>query len=361
MFIEPGCLEWWDTKEPEIQESTDVLVRPLAVARCDLDAALLAGEAPFRGKILHYLRNHLPEAVGQNGLFRRAPFNGPFAFGHEGVAEVVTIGHDVADIRVGDRVIVPFQISCGMCRNCLRGITNACLAVPPRSMYGFGTLGGPWGGFLSDLVRVPFADQMLVQLPDTLTPEMAASMSDNIPDAYRTVAPPLRANPGATVLVVGGGAHSVGLYAVGLAATLGASRIDYIDSDPSRCAIACGFGATVVASAPPKQAGRYAITVDASADPAGLHCAILSTESGGVCTSVGIYYQDAVTMPLLAMYGIGMSFVTGRANPRAHVCDCLEAARNGFNPQRVTTCTAPWQEAASALLDPGPKVVITRA
>ena len=93
--------------------------------------------------------------------------------------------------RPGDRVVVPFQISCGECARCRRGQTGDCESVPRLSMYGFGAFGGNWGGASSDVVRVPYADAMLVPLPDGLEPATVASASDNIPDAWRTVAPPL--------------------------------------------------------------------------------------------------------------------------------------------------------------------------
>ena len=87
------------------------------------------GEAPFRGALLHWLRNHLPDALGQQRLFRNAPFKGPYAFGHECVAEVLAIGDAVRGVRPGDRVLVPFQISCGACERCRRGLTASCSGV----------------------------------------------------------------------------------------------------------------------------------------------------------------------------------------------------------------------------------------
>lgn len=361
-FIEPWKLEWRDVAEPKMQANTDALVRPLAVARCDLDPVILFGQAPFKGRLLHFLRNHLPEFIGQNGIFRRAPFKGPYAFGHEGVAEVLDIGEGVKTVRPGARVIVPFQISCGCCEFCLRGLTNSCKAVPPRSMYGFGELGGKnWGGFLSDVVRVPFADHMLVPLPVGWSPAALASASDNIPDAYRTVAPHLRKDPGASVLVVGGGANSIGLYAAGIAVAMGASLVHYLDTDPARMRIAQELGTIPVQGPPPERMGPYRITVDASANPLGLSCALLSTEPGGVCTSVGIYFRPTTPLPLLAMYGTGVTFITGRVNASACLPEVLELIHAGrFHPEKVTTRTASWEEAPEALLDPAAKVIIVR-
>ncbi len=363
-FIAPGRAAWRDADEPRLQGPGEALVRPLAVARCDLDLAVLQGEAPFRGTALHWLRNHLPAAIGQRGLFRDAPFQGPYPMGHESIGAVVEVGAEVRGVRPGDLVIVPFQISCGACAPCGDGRSANCGTAPPRAMYGFGTLGGlQWGGALADLMRVPFADAMLVPLPVGADPVALASVGDNIADGWRTVAPYLAARPGAPVLVVGGKAQSVGLYAAGLAVALGAERVDFLDHDPVRLAAAARLGATPIEApyaAPRRQ--RYPITVDASAEPAGLERALLATEPGGTCTSVGIYYTERTPIPLRAMYGAGISFVTGRVHSRAVLPDLLAFLASGrFRPELVTSRVASWDDAPEALLDPSPKVVIARA
>src|SRR5262249_17095684 len=186
-FLESGKLEWRDVPEPALQGPGEALVRPLAVATCDLDAAMIRGQAP-------------------------AP--GPIALGHEFIAEVQTVGDQVTGFRPGHRVVGPFATSCGTCRFCQRGLTTNCATVSRGSMYGLGAAGGNWGGALSDLVRVPYADHMLVALPEGIEPEAVASAGDNIADAWRTVGPYLAQTPGAAVLIVGGGASgSLGLYA----------------------------------------------------------------------------------------------------------------------------------------------------
>ncbi len=361
VFEAPGKLAFREVPAPVLRGPGEALVRPLAVARCDLDAGVLHGEAPFRGKLLHFLRNHLPERVGQKGLFRDAPFKGPYAFGHECVAEVVEIGDAVTSVRVGDRVIVPFQISCGACARCQRGLTASCTGVPARSMYGFGALGGTeWGGVLAERVRVPFADAMLVHAPAGLSAEALASAGDNVSDGYRTVAGPLRAAPGADVLGVGGLASSVGLYAAGVAVALGAGKVDYLDHDPMRLEVAERLGARAVEGPYRKRRTAYAITVDASAHPEGLAAAMLSTEPGGTCTSVGIYYEERTPVPLLGAYGIGLTFVTGRACSRALLPEVLALMASGkLRPELVNTRVARWEEAREALLDRGPKVILT--
>lgn len=357
VFERPGDLRWRDVEAPELQGPAEALVRPLAVARCDLDAAILRGEAPFRGRALHWLRNRLPERIGQQRIFRNAPFRGPFAFGHECVAEVVAVGAAVTRVAVGDRVVVPFQISCGACAACRAGLTSSCDAVPPRSMYGFGDLGGrSWGGVLADRVRVPFADAMLVKVPDHVGSEVVASLGDNVVDGYRAVAGPLAQRPGAAVLVVGGLASSVGLYAVASAVALGAARVDYLDTDAARLEVAARLGAN-----PVKTARAYPITVDASAHPDGLAKAVLATAPGGTCTSVGIYYTARTPFPLLGAYGIGLTFVTGRVQSRAMLPEVLALVAAGkLCPELVTTRVADWEDAPRAFLDSGPKVVVVR-
>ena len=99
-------------------------------------------------------------------------------------------------------------------------------------MFGFPTaVGGEWGGALADLVRVPFAASMLVPVPAGVAPEAIASLSDNLPDAWRTVAPHLAEMPAADVLIVAGSGHSIALYSAAIAVALGAGKVDFIDTD----------------------------------------------------------------------------------------------------------------------------------
>jgi alcohol dehydrogenase len=361
-LVETGKLAWRESEAPRLRLPSEALVRPLAVARCDLDAGILRGEAPFRGRLLHWLRDHLPESIGQRRLFRNAPFKGPFAFGHEAVAEVVEVGDLVRTVKKGQRVIVPFQISCGACVRCARGLTGSCCGVPERSMYGLGALGGDaWGGLASDLVRVPFADAMLLPAPQGPSAAALASASDNLADGHRAVAGPLAARPRAPVLVFGGKAASVGLYAAGVAVALGAERVEYRDRDRTRLGIAERLGARAVESDYQPTYEKFPITVDASADEAGLSATLRSTEPGGTSTSVGIYYTETTPMPLLAMYGAGITFVTGRVHARNELPALLRLVAEGrFDPSLVSSRVAPWEDAPEAMLDEGPKVVITR-
>jgi alcohol dehydrogenase len=318
-------LQWREARDPVLESDAGALVRPIAVATCDLDALIVQGGSPF---------------------------SPPFALGHECVAEVVEVGDDVNSVLPGQRVSVPFQISCGTCDACLQGRSSNCSAVDFMATYGFGPAVERWGGFLADLVHVPFAQHMLVPLPDGLEPASVASASDNLSDGWRAVAPPLASEPGASVLVVGGaGPGSIGLYAAGLAVALGSESVLYVDADEGRRATATALGAQTLAETP-RRVGPYPITVDASSDPDGLALALRSTAPDGTCTSTSVYFTDPPGLPLLEMYTKGITFRTGRANAREAMPHVLELAAAGtVRPELVTTRTVAWADAPDALLE----------
>jgi threonine dehydrogenase-like Zn-dependent dehydrogenase len=329
------ALEWREAPEPQLSSDGAAIVRPLAVATCDLDALIIEGGSPFPP---------------------------PFAIGHECVAEVLDVGDGVSSLSPGAIVSVPFQISCGDCASCRRGRSANCSTVGFMSTYGFGPAVERWGGFLSDTVCVPYAEHMLVPVPPGLDPAAVASASDNISDAWRAVAPALVDEPGGSVLVVGGAAAgSIGLYAAALAVALGSESVLYVDPDAARRTIATAVGAQTLAELP-KRLGPFPITVDASADPDGLALALRSTTPDGVCTSTAIYFGEQPTLPLLEMYSKGITFKTGRANAREAMPHVLELAASGaLHPELVTTSVVAWANASDALLEGGwTKLVIER-
>lgn len=326
----PATLAWEEAPEPELEDDGQALVRPLAVATCDLDHPLIAGLTPF-------------------------PL--PVALGHECVAEVVEVGRAVRSVRPGDRVVVPFQISCGTCETCRRGLTSDCERVGFMSMFGFGALGGEWGGFLSDLVRVPFADAMLVGVPEGVDATAVASASDNLPDAWRLVAPWLAERPGAEVLVLGG-AGSIGLYAVDIARALGARRIVYADADPGRRDVAADLGADV-REAVPRDA--FPIVADFSGSADGLRAALRATAPGGHCTGAAPLFGPDVGLPMLELYTRGVHLHTSRCAARPAIPGLLDLVAAGrLRPERVTSAVVGWDDAPRALLEPRTKLVVER-
>jgi threonine dehydrogenase-like Zn-dependent dehydrogenase len=337
-FEEPGKYAWRDVPEPEISGPKQAIVRPVAVACCDLDVAVAEGL--------------LPMPPGH-------------AVGHEGLAEVVAVGEGVGDVRVGDRVVVPFQINCGNCVACRRGATGTCASLPLMAMYGMAPLAGlDGGGFMSDLVLVPYADAMLLPVPETTDPVAIASLSDNIPDGWRGVGKyraELESLEDAVRRVLVVGRRSIGLYAAALAAALGA-HVDYVDTDKNRLAAAEKLGASPHERAKPdKTWDPYPITVHTSADPALLAATLRSTWPDGVCTDTGIYYQGSVEMPLLSMYTRGVRFVTGRVNARAAIPEVLKILAAECDLSPAVDRVVDWEDAPAVWPAMTGKTVFTRA
>jgi threonine dehydrogenase-like Zn-dependent dehydrogenase len=323
-------LAWHETPEPRRQHEREAIVRPLAVATCDLDQPMIFGMTPF--------------AL-------------PIHLGHECVAEIV---EGPEGLTAGERVVVPFQISCGACGPCRRGQTGNCASVAPVSMYGFGALGGEWGGMFSDLALVPYAEAMLVPVPSGVEPAAVASGADNIPDAWRTVAPALAERPAADVLIVAGMGRSIALYAVEMALALGAASVTYLDTDPDRLRLAQRLGAKALEGKPERSLGTFPITVDGSGTPEGLVATLRLTEWGGRCTCIGQLTPEA-SLPLLELYTRGVHLHIGRVMARPLIPAILELVAAGrLHPQLVTSATASWDDAPQALLEPHTKLIVTR-
>jgi threonine dehydrogenase-like Zn-dependent dehydrogenase len=337
-FEEAGRYAWRDVPDPEITAPEQALVRPLIVACCDLDVAVSEGL--------------LPMPPGH-------------AVGHEGLAEVVAVGDAVTGAKVGDRVVVPFQINCGSCSECRRGVTGSCGSLPLMAMYGMAPIAGlDGGGFMSDLVLVPYADAMLIPVPDSVDAVSVASLSDNIPDGWRAVGPFAAELAGLDqsdrrVLVLG--RRSIGLYAAAFAVALGA-HVDYVDTDPQRLAAAEKLGAAAhERSKPAKEWGRYPVTVHTSADPALLAATLRATWPDGVCTDTGVYYQPTVEVPLLAMYTRGVRFVTGRVNARTAIPHVLELLAGGCDLSPAVDHVVSWEDAPAVWPAMTGKTIFTRS
>jgi len=330
---QPRFMEWREVPAPRLQGPLEALVRPIVVTLCDIDRPMVDGRFPIPGEI---------------------------ALGHELVAEVIEVGDAVCAVRPGDRVVVPFQISCGVCDRCTTGLTAHCRATPPRSQYGFGAVGGDHGGAFSDLLRVPFADGMLVRAPHGVPLEALACASDNLGDGYRAVAPELARRPGADVLVLGG-IGSVPLYAVAFARACGAGRVDYLDHDRDRLEVAQTLGARALEGPVPDRAGDYDLVVDGTLlDPKGLPCALRSLRPNGLCIGVTIYLTDP-HIPYFELYFKGARFETARVQARAVLPSVLELVQAGrVDPTLVNGAVLPWEAAPEAIAGDVRKPVFVR-
>ena len=329
-YVARRRVEWREAPEPRVEAPADAVVRPVAATTCDVDLAILLGRSPA------------------------AP---PFAIGHECVAEVVETGEDVTHVAPGDLVVVPWHIACGRCARCRAGLYAHCSSVQEMAMFG-APIGGSWGGVFSDLLRVPFADAMLVPLPAGLDPVAMASASDNWALAWRLTVPHLRKRPGAAVLIMSRG--SIGLFACDIAGAAGAGRRLYVDPDPGRRAIAAGFGAETAAATDPIHHG-FDLAVEATGRVADLGTACLSLVPEGFCESAGNHFRPG-TLPLFEMYLSGVTVRLGRDSARAHIPEALELAAGGrVNPRAVISDVLDWETLPAALPELLRKPVFVRS
>ena len=333
----PGRLEWREVAGPELSGGRDdALIRPLAVARCEIDPMLInAGPTAPDG----------------------------FAVGHEAVAEVIAVGPGVSSVAVGQLVFSSFQLCCGRCQACADGRTANCTQYPVLSDYGMQPLSGvEYGGMLSDLVHVPYADAMLVGVPAGLDVIRLASVADNVCDGYRAVAPHLAARPGADVLVVCHGAPSIAIYTAQAALAVGAGTVTFESDDTSILAVAESVGAIGVLTSFDRRRGRWPIVVDCGQQPVVLQHAIASTEPDGVLHSVSYYAAPReIGLALGKLYTWGIQFHIGRVNSAAVLPEVAELIGKGrLDPAIVTSDVIAWDHAADRYLYPALKLVVAR-
>lgn len=191
--------------EPRIEHPNDVVLRVTRTAICGSDLHLLHGLVP-------------DTRIG-------------CSFGHEFTGVVEEVGPSVASLTRGDRVVVPFNIACGTCFYCQRGLTASCDNSNPCSTIGGGAFGyshttGGYEGGQAERVRVPFADIGPMKIPDDMHEEDVLFLSDILPTGYQA-AEMGAIKPGETVVVFGCG--PVGLFAQKSAMLQGAGRVIAVD------------------------------------------------------------------------------------------------------------------------------------
>ena len=164
-------------------------------------------------------------------------------FGHENMGVIVEVGSAVKDRKVGDRVVMPFNVACGFCKNCLGGYTGFCTTVNPGfagGAYGYVSM-GPWVGGQAELMQVPFADFNCLPLPEGSDYEADfALLADIFPTGYHGTEL-AGVTPGERVAVFGAG--PVGLMAAYSAVLRGASTVFSVDHVQERLDKAAEIGA----------------------------------------------------------------------------------------------------------------------
>ncbi len=216
--------------DPSIEDPRDVIIKVTSCAICGSDLHLMDGTMPTMesGDVL----------------------------GHEFMGEVLEVGSPSHKLKRGDRIVVPFNINCGECRQCRMGNWASCqrsnrnaemaakvFGYPTAGLFGYSHLtGGYWGG-QAEYVRVPMADVGPMVVPDGMTDEQALFLTDILPTGWQA-AEYCDLKGGETVAIWGAG--PVGLFAIKSASVMGAERIIAIEGVPERQALARQAGATDV-------------------------------------------------------------------------------------------------------------------
>jgi glutathione-independent formaldehyde dehydrogenase len=236
-YIEPGKVEVQDIDFPELELMDGPGVHPDNVGRKTPHGAILRiVSTNICGSDQHMVRGRTTAPAG-------------LILGHEITGEVIETGPGVEFIKEGDLCSVPFNISCGRCRNCKEGETGVCLNTNPDrpgSAYGYVDMGG-WVGGQANYVMVPYADWNLLKFPDkdqAMEKILDLTMlSDIFPTGFHGVYT-AGVGPGSTVYVAGAG--PVGLAAAYSAHLLGAAAVIVGDRIPERLEQARSFGCETV-------------------------------------------------------------------------------------------------------------------
>ncbi len=342
--------------DPRIVDPTDLIIKVKASGICGSDLHLYDGYVPTmeKGDIL----------------------------GHEAFGEVVETGREVKRFRIGDRVAVPFNISCGACFFCQRELyslcdrsnPNAAMAAKiyeysPGGYFGYSHLFGGYAGGQAEFLRVPFADAIPVPIPEGVSDDDAVLLTDNFPTGYMA-AENCSIQEGDTVAVFGAG--SVGQFAVRSALLLGAGRVIVIDRLDYRLQRAAGDRVTLVNYERQKDVieevkamtdGRGpdacidAVGMEAHGNslmgiydavkqtlrletdrPTALRWAIQLCRKGGTVSIPGVYSGFIDKYPIGAFFNKGLTLRTGQTHVHKYLPRLLQFVRDGkVKPSEVVS------------------------
>jgi threonine dehydrogenase-like Zn-dependent dehydrogenase len=310
--------------------------------------------------------------------------------GHEFMGEVVEVGSNVNNLKIGDRVVVPSTIGCGHCHYCQHDQWSLCDNSNPNgfmeealfgnvtsAIYGYSHLFGGYAGAQAEYVRVPFADVGVVKVPKDLSDEQLLFISDAIPTGYMG-AELCDIQPGDTVAVWGCGA--VGQFAMISAYMLGAERVIAIDRFPERLQMAQKYAKAEVINYEEVDAGEALKEMtggrgpDCCIDAVGLEAHGMGVEGvydkakqavrletdrphvlrqmmvacrkGGTLSIMGVYSGFVDKLPFGAAFNKGLTFRMGQMHGQKYMKMLLERVLNGeLDPSFVVTHRLPLDEA----------------
>ncbi len=216
--------------DPKIEHPRDAIINVSSCAICGSD--------------LHLFHHFIPAMESGDVV------------GHEFMGEVMEVGNETRELKVGDRVVVPFTITCGECEQCRRGNFSLCersnrnkaladkvFGHAGAGLFGYSHLTGGYAGGQAEYVRVPFADTTHVKVPDSLSDEQVLFLGDIFPTGWQA-AVQCDIEPSDTVAIWGAG--PVGQFCVRSAVLLGAEQVVVIDNVPERLAMAEAGGAIAI-------------------------------------------------------------------------------------------------------------------
>ena len=344
-----------DRPFPEIEHPEDAIVRVLRTCICGSDLHLYNGLVP-------------DTRVGST-------------FGHEFIGEVVELGSSVQNLKIGDKVSVPFNIACGKCAFCKQAAYSLCHEANPQAtavggVFGYSHTAGGYNGGQAEYARVPYADVGPTIIPDWMDPDDAVLLTDVVPTGYQA-AEMGGIQKGDTVVVFGAG--PVGIMAAKCAWLFGAGRVIVIDEldyrlefvkEFARCEvynfrsledpvvfikkITDSLGADVCIDAVGADAagnawntllGRKLLLQGGSTTA--LHWAINAVKKGGIVSIVGVYGPIDALVPIGNVLNKGITIRASQASVKRLMPKMIEHIKSGvLDPKQMITHRIPLEEVA---------------
>jgi len=355
-----------EVPDPKIINSRDAIIKITSTAICGSDLHLFNGFVPTmeKGDIL----------------------------GHEFMGEVVETGRGLnGNLKIGDRVVVPFPIACGACFSCQQGLFSVCENTNPNAwmaqkmfghatagIFGYSHLTGGFAGGQAEYARVPFADVGPIKVPEGLTDEQVLFLSDIFPTGYMG-AEMCDIKPGDVIAVWGAG--PVGQFAIASALLLGAERVIAIDRfeyrlrmakekagatdiinyekvntlealkeltggrGPDACIDAVGMEAHGPAAMYAYDRAKQALMLETDR-PIALREAIMACRNGGIVSVIGVYGGMIDKFPMGSVMNRSLTIKSGQCHVQRYLKPLLERIQRGeIDPSFVITHTLPLSEA----------------
>jgi threonine dehydrogenase-like Zn-dependent dehydrogenase len=355
-----------EVPDPKILNSRDAILKITSTAICGSDLHLFNGFIPTmeKGDIL----------------------------GHEFMGEVVELGRGVSNLKVGDRVVVPFTIACGNCWACQSELFSLCENSNPNGWiqekmmghagsgaFGYAHMTGGFAGGQAEYVRVPFADVGPLKVPEGLTDEQVLFLSDILPTGYMG-AEMCDIQPGDVIAVWGAG--PVGQFAIASAYLLGAERVIAIDRfpyrlqmakdkagasevinyeeesvlerlkeltggrGPDKCIDAVGMEAHGHAATYAYDRAKQALMLETDR-PIALREAIMACRNGGTVSVIGVYGGLIDKFPMGTIMNRSLTIRSGQCHVHRYMRPLLKRIQDGeIDPSFVITHTLPLNQAA---------------